>query len=72
MVISLLETHTCVRALLYVPSSPENDPACIPATTMEIVALYFEAFIAQLGERQTEDLEVSSSILLEGTFIYPL
>jgi hypothetical protein len=26
------------------------------------------AFIAQLGERQTEDLEVSSSILLEGIF----
>jgi hypothetical protein len=25
-----------------------------------------EAFIAQLGERQTEDLEVSNSILLEG------
>ena len=30
---------------------------------------FHQAFIAQLGERQTEDLEVSSSILLEGTFI---
>ena len=29
------------------------------------------AFIAQMGERQTEDLKVASSILAEGTkFIY--
>ena len=27
------------------------------------------AFIAQLGERQTEDLKVPSSILGEGTFL---
>ena len=31
---------------------------------------FHQAFIAQLGERQTEDLEVSSSILLEGILFY--
>ncbi len=31
---------------------------------------YMYAFIAQLGERQTEDLEVGSSILPEGISFY--
>jgi hypothetical protein len=38
------------------------------ATVLQDELHFLKAFIAQLGERQTEDLEVSSSILLEGTF----
>lgn len=34
--------------------------------TEQNIAIFSIAFIAQLGERQTEDLEVGSSILPEG------
>ncbi len=56
-----IENHTVTQSLAmeevdYYPRLIEN-------------SFFRIALIAQLGERQTEDLEVSSSILLQGIFL---
>ena len=48
-------TWSCKKRLFDFPAHP-------PSSTVALVALSFRAAIAQLGERQTEDLKVPGSI----------